>query len=202
MLLYYTPGACSLSPHIALREAGLPFELKKVDIRTKQIEGGGDFMQINSKGYVPALKLDSGEILTEGPVVTQYIADLRPESGLAPKAGTLERYRLAEWLNFISTEIHKSFSPLFNPNAAPEWKTGVTGNLVRRFDWLEPRLQGTSYLTGERFTVADCYLFATLGWSGHVGIELARWPALSAYVQRVAARPKVKEALRAEGLAH
>ena len=201
MLLYYYPGACSLSPHIALREAGLPFELKKVDIRTKLIEGGGDFMQINPKGYVPALKLDTGDILTEGPVIVQYIADQRPESGLAPKPGTLERYRLAEWLNFISTEIHKSFTPLFNPNAAPDWKTGVTGNLVRRFEWLEPRLRGTSYLTGERFTVADCYLFVTLSWSGHVGIDLARWPALSAYVQRVAARPKVNEALRAEGLA-
>jgi glutathione S-transferase len=201
MLLYYTPGACSLSPHIALREAGLPFELKKVDFRTKQIEGGGDFTRVNPKWYVPALELDSGEILTEGPVVVQYIADQRPESGLAPKAGTLERYRLQEWLNFVSTEIHKSFSPLFNPNAAPDWKTGTTGNLVKRLDWLESRLQGATYLLGDRFTVADGYLFVTLSWSGHVGIDLARWPALAAYTGRVAARPKVKEALRAEGLA-
>jgi glutathione S-transferase len=200
MQLYYSPGACSLSPHIVLRETGLPFELRKVDIRSKQIEGGGDFTQVNGKGYVPALKLASGEVLTEGPVIVQYIADQRPESGLVPKPGTLERYRVAEWLNFISTEIHKSFTPLFNPRATPDWKAGTTANLTRRLDWLAPQLEGRQFLMGDRFTVADAYLFTTLNWSGHVGVDLKKWPSLVGYVQRVGSRPKVVEALRAEGL--
>ncbi|HUK02658.1 MAG TPA: glutathione transferase GstA [Steroidobacteraceae bacterium] len=200
MLLYYTPGACSLSPHIVLREAGLPFELKRVDIGTRKIDGGGDYLKVNPKGYVPALKLDSGEILTEGPAIVQYLADQRPESGLAPKAGTLERTRLQEWLNFISTEIHKSFSPLFNPAASADWKAGTTQNLTRRFDWLAPQLGSRTHLMGERFTVADAYLFVTLSWSGHVNIDLGKWPQLTSYVARIGARPKVIEALKAEGL--
>ncbi len=201
MQLYYSPGACSLSPHIALREAGLPFELKKVDIRTKKLEGGGDFTQINAKGYVPALRLDGGEVLTEGAVIVQYIADQRPASGLAPKPGTLERYRLEEWLAFVGSEIHKSFGPLFNPSISSDWRAGLTATLAKRFDWLDPQLRHRSYLLGESFTVADGYLFTVLGWARHVGIDLGKWPALAAYLQRIGGRPKVIEALRAEGLA-
>lgn len=200
MQLYYSPGACSLAPHIVLREAGLSFELKKVDFRTKQIDGGGDFTQINGKGYVPALRLDSGEILTEGPVILQYIADRRPDSGLAPKAGTLERYRLEEWLAFVSSEIHKSFGTLFNPSLSADWKAGVTATLTKRLDWLDPQLRGRSHLLGDPFTAADAYLFTTLSWAPHVGIDLAKWPALASFTKRVAGRPKVIEALRAEGL--
>jgi len=200
MLLYYTTGACSLAPHIALREAGLSFELKKVDIHTKRLDDGGDFTQVNSKGYVPALQLSNGEILTEAPVILQYIADQKPESGLAPKAGTLERYRLEEWLNFTSSEIHKSFSPLFNPAASPDWKASGLAALARRFTWLDPQLKARTHLLGDRFTVADAYLFVTLSWSGHVGIDLGKWPSLAAYVGRIGGRPKVIEALRAEGL--
>lgn len=200
MQLYYYPGACSLAPHIALREAGLEFELKKVDIRTRKVEGGGDFMQVNSKGYVPALVLASGEVLTEAPVILEYIADRKPESGLAPRSGTIERYRVEEWLNFTSSEIHKSFTPLFMPGTGAEWKSGATGMLARRFDWLDKQLAGRTHLVGERFTVADAYLFVTLSWCGHVGIELGKWPALSAYAAGIGRRPKVIEALRAEGL--
>ena len=200
MQLYYYPGACSLAPHITLREAGLPFELQKVDIHTKRIDGGGDYTQVNSKGYVPALKLTSGEVLTEAPVILQYIADQKPESGLAPKPGTIERYRLEEWLNFTSSEIHKSFSPLFNPTAAADWKAGSTATLTRRFDWLGPQLKSRTHLLGDRFTVADAFLFVTLSWSGHAGIDLGKWPSLATYVQGISRRPKVIEALRAEGL--
>jgi len=200
MKLYYSPGACSLSPHIALLEAGIPFDLQKVSTKTKEIDGGGDFWKINGKGYVPALQLDNGEILTEGPAIVQYIADLKPESGLAPKTGTLERYRVQEWLNFITSEIHKQFSPLFNPATSAEWKVGVTDNLNRRFEWLNKQLEGKSYLMGDKFTVADAYLFTVLSWGKHVNIDLAKWPVLAAYVARVAARPKVQEALMAEGL--
>jgi glutathione S-transferase len=200
MQLYYYPGACSLAAHIVLREAGLTFELKKVDIHTKRIDGGGDFTQVNSKGYVPALKLESGEVLTEAPVILQYIADQKPDSGLAPKPGTIERYRLEEWLSFTSSEIHKSFSPLFNPAAAPDWKAGSTAALTRRLDWLGPQLKGRTHLLGDRFTAADAYLFVTLSWSSHVGVDLGKWPTLAAYVERIGHRPKVIEALRAEGL--
>jgi glutathione S-transferase len=201
MQLYYYPGACSLAPHIVMREAGLTFELKKVDIHTKRIDDGGDYLQVNSKGYVPALKLTSGEVLTEAPVILQYIADQKPESGLAPKPGTIERYRMEEWLNFTSSEIHKSFSPLFNPTAAADWKAGSRAALTRRLDWLDPQLKGRTHLLGDRFTAADAFLFVTLSWSGHVGIDLGKWPSLAAYVERIGRRPKVIEALRAEGLA-
>lgn len=200
MQLYYVPGACSLAPHIALREAGLSFELKKVDIHTKRLEDGSDFTKVNSKGYVPVLELSSGETLTEAPVILQYIADQKPDSGLAPKPGTLERYRLQEWLSFTSSEIHKPFSPLFNPAAAPELRAASLAALGRRFDWLEPQLKARPYLVGDRFTVADAFLFVTLSWSGHVGIELGKWPSLAAFVERTSRRPKVIEALRAEGL--
>ncbi len=200
MQLYFAPGACSLASHITLREAGLPFDLKRTDTKTKQVEDGSDFYAVNSKGAVPALRLDNGQILTEGPAILQYLADQKPESGLAPKAGTLERYRLQEWLNFITSEIHKSFSPLFNPTADPKVKEYTTQNLEKRFDWVNQQLAGKQYLTGDTFTIADAYLFVVTNWSNFVGIDLGRWPALKDFQARVAARPKVQEAMAAEGL--
>lgn len=200
MKLYYATGACSLSPHIVLREAGLDFTLAKVDLKTKRLADGGDFTQVNPKGYVPVLELDNGERLTEGPAIVQYLADRRPDSGLAPPVGSFARYRLQEWLNFIGTEIHKSFSTLFKPETPEEWKKIARENLGRRFDWLSGQLEGKRYLMGEQFTVADAYLFTVLNWSNSTGIDLRRWPALLAYVERVGSREKVKDALRAEGL--
>ena len=200
MKLYYSPGACSLSPHIVAREAGLKFDLQKVNTKDKSMEGGGDFWQVNAKGYVPTLELDNGERLTEGPAIVQYLADRKPESGLAPKNGTPERYRLQEWLNFLTAEVHKSFSPLFRPNTPEDYKPIVKENLAKRFDWLNEQLAGKDYLTGKAFTVADAYLFVLLGWTKPTQIDLSRWPNLAAYHARVAARPKVKEAMLAEGL--
>jgi glutathione S-transferase len=200
MKLYYSPGACSLSPHIVAREAGLPIELQKVSTKDKTMEGGGDYWQVNGKGYVPALQLDDGSLLTEGPAIVQYLADRKPESNLAPKSGTIERYRVQEWLNFITAEIHKGFSPLFRPNTPEEYKTISKENLAKRFDWLDKQLAGKDYLTGKTFTVADAYLFVVAGWTKPTGIDLSRWPNLAAFHARVAARPKVKEAMLAEGL--
>jgi glutathione S-transferase len=200
MKLYYSPGACSLSPHIALREAGLPFDMQKVDLNSKQMDGGGDFTAVNAKGYVPAFILDDGQMLTEGPAIVQYIADRKPESGLAPKAGTLERYRLMEWLNFISSELHKTFAPLFHPEVAAEWRQAARDRIAQRLDIVERHLQGKDYLMGKQFTVADGYLFTVLNWSNFVGFDLGKWPLVQAYLARVAARPKVQEALKAEGL--
>jgi len=199
--LYYSPGACSLSPHIVAREAGIEVDLVKVDLKARKLEDGGDYARINAKGYVPALALDDGTLLTEGPAIVQYLADRHPDSGLAPSNGTLERYRLQEWLNFLTSEIHKSFSPLFNPAAAEGWKQAARENIVRRFDLITERLGPNAYLMGERFTVADAYLFTLLNWCQWTGIDLARWPALKDYLTRIAGRPKVQEALRAEGLA-
>jgi glutathione S-transferase len=199
MKLYYAPGACSLSPHIVSREAGLAVDLKKVNLKDKTIDGGGDYRQVNAKGYVPALEVD-GQVLTEGPAIVQYLADQKPDSGLAPKAGSFERSKLQEWLNFISTEIHKGFSPLFKPNTPDDYKKIVKENLAARFDWLDKQLAGKDYVTGKAFTVADAYLFTVLRWSEPTKIDMSRWPNLVAYLARVAARPKVKEALRAEGL--
>ena len=200
MKLYFSPGACSLSPHIALREAGLPVELVKVDLRAKTLSDGSDFRTVNPKGYVPAIQLPDGSLLTEGPAIVQYIAEQAPQSGLAPAAGTIERYRLQETLNYISTELHKSFSPLFNPNAPEAWKAQVKTMLAARFDLLSARLEGQSYLFGEQFTVADGYLFTVLNWTRLVGIDLSAWPVLTAFQQRVASRPAVQAALAAEGL--
>jgi glutathione S-transferase len=200
MKLYYAPGACSLSPHIVSRELGIPVELKKVNTKDKTLEGGGDYLKVNARGYVPALELDNGQILTEGPVIVQYLADLKPESGLAPKCGSFERYRLQEWLNFLTSEIHKGFSPLFKPNTPDEYKTIAKENIAARFDWLDQQLAGKEYLTGKQFTVADAYLFVLLGWTGPTQIDLAKWPNLAAFHKRVGARPKVQEALQAEGL--
>jgi glutathione S-transferase len=199
MKLYYAPGACSLSPHIVSRELGIAVELKKVNTKDKTIEGGGDYWKVNPRGYVPALVLDNGEILTEGPAIVQYLADQKPESGLAPKAGSFERYRLQEWLNFLTSEVHKQFSPLFKPNTPEDYKTIAKENLANRFDWLDKQLAGKEYLTG-KFTVADAYLFVLLNWTKVQNIDLAKWSNLSAFQKRVGARPKVQEALQAEGL--
>jgi glutathione S-transferase len=200
MKLYYSPGACSLSPHIVSRELGIPLELKKVNTKDKTIEGGGDFWKVNARGYVPALELDDGHVLTEGPAIVQYLADRKPEAGLAPKAGSTERYQLQEWLNFLTSEIHKGFSPLFKPNTPEEYKKISKDNLANRFDWLDQQLAGKDSLMGKAFTVADAYLFVLLNWTKFQSIDLAKWPNLSAYQARVGARPKVQEALKAEGL--
>jgi glutathione S-transferase len=200
MKLYYSPGACSLSPHIVLREAGVPVELVKVDLKNKVTASQANFLDVNSKGYVPVLELDSGERLTEGPAIVQYVADQKPNSGLAPSAGTMGRYRVQEWLNFISTELHKQFSPLFTATAHAEWKQAATDKITGRLAWLNKQLTGKQYLMGDQFTVADAYLFTVLNWTRMVNIDLSAWPEVQAYVARVAARPAVQEALKAEGL--
>jgi glutathione S-transferase len=201
MKLYYSPGACSLSPHIALREAGLPFDLVKVDTKTHKYDGGGDFYSVNAKGYVPVLELDGGERLTEGPAIVQYIADRKPDSGLAPKAGTIERVRLQEWLNFLTSEIHKGFSPLFSAETPEDYKPVARKKIAGRFDWLSKQLDGRQYLVGDHFTVADGYLFVLLGWTNFVGMKLEDWPVLKAWRDNIAKRPSVQAALKAEGLA-
>jgi glutathione S-transferase len=200
MQLYYSPGVCSLASHITAREAGLSIDMKRTDIRTKKLEDGSDYLAVNSKGSVPALRLDDGQVLTEGPVILQYLADQKPESNLAPKAGTLERYRLQEWLNFITSEIHKGFSPLFNPANDPAVKDFALTNLKKKFDWLNTQLAGKQFLLGATFTVADAYLFTVMNWTHKLGIDLSPWPAIKDYQARVAARPKVQEAMAAEGL--
>ena len=200
MKLYYASGACSLSPHIVLLEAGIPFTMEKVHFNTKKTEGGVDYLTINTKGAVPAVQLDDGRVLTEGPAIVQYLADLKPDSGLAPRAGTFERYQLIELLNFITSEVHKGFSPLFNPAASADWKAAAHANLEKKFTWLSGYLGNKAYLMGDTFTVADAYLFTVLSWSSHVGVDLGKHPALTAYLARVGHRPKVQEALKAEGL--
>lgn len=200
MKLYYAPGACSLSPHIVLREAGIPFTPVKVSTKTHQIDGGGDFYAVNPKGYVPVLELDDGTRLTEGPAVVQYIADQAPATKLAPANGTMERYKLQEWLNFITSELHKQYSPLFDSTTPDEVKTKQRDKLAKRYDWIAQQLGDKDYLTGSTFTVADAYLFTVTNWTKSTGIDMARWPALQSYMRRVAARPHVQEALKAEGL--
>ena len=200
MKLYFSGGACSLSPHIALREAGLPFTLVKVNTKTKEMDGGGDFRTVNPKGYVPALQLDDGSILTEGPAIVQYIADQAPAAQLAPANGTLARYQLQEWLNFISTELHKQFSPLFDGTTPEEQKSKQRAKIGGRFDWVAQQLGAQPYLMGDTFTVADGYLFTVINWGQWTGIDLAQWPVLKAFHERVRARAAVQEALRAEGL--
>jgi glutathione S-transferase len=200
MKLFTRPGTCSLASNIALREAEIPFELVKVSRHTGKTSDGVDFDQINSKGYVPALLLDSGELLTENAALLQYIADLNPAAKLVPPAGTLERYRLSEWLAFINSEVHKGFSPMFMPNAPEDLKTYARGTLAKRVGWLAEQLGLKPFLLGEQFTVADAYLFVVLSWSPHAGFDLSRWPNLLAFQERVAARPNVIEAMTAEGL--
>jgi len=199
MKLYFTPGACSLAPHIALREAGLSFDLVKVDIRNKKLEDGSDFLAVNPKGYVPTLRLDNGDILTENAALLQYIGDRNPAAGLLPAAG-VERYRVIEWLSFINSELHKSYSPLFSPVSTDEVKTYAKGNVSNRLKWLNTALGSKKYLTGESFTVADAYLFVMLNWGAHVGIDIGQWPNLKRLQDSVGSRPRVIEALKAEGL--
>lgn len=201
MKLFIKPGACSLSPHIVLEELGLPYETEVVDLAKKTTASGQDFLAINPKGYVPALQLDSGELLTEGPAIVQYLADLAPEKQLAPANGSVARYQLQSWLTFIGTEVHKSFSPFFNPKAPQEWKDIARANLERRLAYVAQQLEGRDYLLGSEFSVADAYLFTVLNWSKFIKLDLGAWPVLVAYQARVAARPAVQAALKAEGLA-
>jgi len=199
MKLYYAPAACSLAPHIALSEAGLGHELVRIDLRTHTLPDGSDYAAVNPKGYVPVLELDDGTRLTEAAVILQYIADRNPGT-LAPAFGSIERYRLMEWLNFIATELHKGFGPLWKPNTPAEYKTIVVDALGKRFDFVAPVLAAQPYLTGERFTIADAYLFTILNWAKILKVDLARWPSLGQYLDRVAARPRVQQALREEHL--
>jgi glutathione S-transferase len=200
MELYFSPGACSLASHITAREAGIPVELKRADTKTKKLVDGSDYLAVNSKGAVPALRLDNGQVLTEGVAIMQYLADQKPGSKLAPAAGTLERYRLQEWLNYITSEVHKSYSPLWNPNADPKVKEYTQANLEKKLDWINGQLAGKKYLTGDTFTIADAYLYTVINWSFFLGQNLDRWPALKEFHGRVAARPAVQAALEAEGL--
>jgi glutathione S-transferase len=200
MKLYYSPGACSLSPHITFREAGLPVTLVKASTKTHKLDDGTDYYTLSPKGYVPLLELDNGEFLSEGPAIVQYLADQNPGSGLAPAAGTLLRYRLMEWLNFVTAELHKQFGPMFQPNTPPEFKEVLKDKISKRYDWLAGELKGKDYLMGTQFTVADAYLYTILRWTNFVGLDLAKWPVLAAYKARVESRPKVQEALVAEGL--
>jgi glutathione S-transferase len=200
MKLYFAPGACSLSPHIVMREAGMKFDLEQVNNQEKKTKSGVDYWTVNGKGQVPVLEFDDGERLTEGPVIVQWIADQNPSAGLVPAVGTLDRYRVQEWLNFTTSELHKSFGPIFRPTTPDAYKAISKENLGKRFDWLDKRLAGKQYLMGDKFTVADAYLFTILRWATRIEMDLAKWPNLKAYVDRVAARPKVQEALKAEGL--
>jgi glutathione S-transferase len=200
MKLYYSPGACSLSPHIALKESGLPFEAIAAPTKTHKLEDGTDYYTINPLGYVPLLVLDDGRQLHEGAAIVQYIADQVPATNLAPVNGTYERYKLQEWLNFIATELHKGFSPLFTPGMPEEAKAMAKARLDGRLQWVNGELTGKSYLMGDTFSVADGYLFTVAGWTRHVGIDISGLTNLVAYMTRVGARPAVQEALRAEGL--
>ncbi len=200
MKLYYSPGACSLSPHIVLKEAGLAFEAVAAPTKTHKLADGTDYYTINPLGYVPFLALDDGRTLHEGPAIVQYLADLVPDKKLAPANGTWERYKLQEWLNTIGTELHKGFSPLFTPGMPDEAKTMAKTRLNGRLQWVDAELAGKTYLMGDTFTVADAYLFVVAGWGKHVGIDISCLVNLSAFMAHVAARPAVQEALRAEGL--
>lgn len=200
MKLYYAPGACSHAPHILLREAGLDFSLEKVDLAAKKTEGGADYKAINPHGYVPALQLKDGTVLTEGPAIDQYIADLVPAKKLAPAAGTPERYKLQSWLNFISTELHKQFSPLFNKAVPEDYKAMTKEKLAARFDTIDAHLSGNNHLLGESFSAADAYLYTVLNWAKYFAIDLAQWPAIKSFMERVAARPSAQAAAKAEGL--
>jgi glutathione S-transferase len=200
MKLYYSPGACSMAPHIVANEAGLKLDLVKVDIPNKKTADGADFWAINPKGYVPALQLDSGDVLTEVGVIIQYLADQKPASGLAAQPGSLERYHQMEAINFAATEIHKQLGALFNPKMTPEMREVQLGVIERRFNALDKALTGKQYIMGDKFCVADAYLFNVLNWTTPLKIDLAKWPNIQALVGRVAARPMVQQTLRAEGL--
>ena len=200
MKLYYSPGACSLSPHIVACEAGIPVELEKVDLASHKTEKGQDFMAINPKGYVPALRLDDGSVLTEGPAIVQYLADQKPATGLAPAAGSIDRYRLQEWLTFIGTELHKSFGTLFNKASSDDAKQTAKANIGKRLTYLNEQLASRQFLLDGKFTVADAYAFTIVNWTNFVGIDLKPYANLTAYMARVGGRPGVQEALKSEGL--
>jgi glutathione S-transferase len=200
MKLYYAPGVCSLSPHIVLEEAGLPHELVKTDIRAKTTASGSDYRTVNPLGYVPALALDDGTLLTEGPAIVQYVADKVPEKELAPANGTLARYKMQSWLNFVSSELHKGFSPLFNPQMPDAAKQLTRERLATRFAHLNTHLATNNYLMGETFTCPDAYCFTVMRWTAPTKIDLAPYPYLQGYMKRVEARPAVQAAMKAEGL--
>ncbi|WP_029920978.1 glutathione transferase GstA [Nevskia soli] len=201
MKLYYTPGACSLSPHIVLREGAFKFDIEKVDLQSKRTENGADFRGVNPYGYIPALILDNGERLSEGVAIVLYLADQVPDKKLAPPPASRERYRIIEVLTFIATELHKGFAPLFNPRCPDEWRAVVKEILIARLTQLAGDLGDKPYLVGNEFTVADAYLFTVLSWCGHVGVDLGLWPTLQSYAAHIGARPAVQAALKAEGLA-
>lgn len=200
MKLYYKAGACSLSPHIILREAGLDFSIVRVDLATKKTESGDDFLAVNPKGQIPTLELNDGSILTEGVAIVQYLADQKPDRQLLPEVGTLARYHALEWLNYIATELHKGFSPLFNPKTPEEFKAVTREALAKKFAYVNDSLKGHQYLLGARFSVADAYLFTVMGWAKALKFDLSALTDLNAYLDRVAARPAVDAALVAEGL--
>jgi glutathione S-transferase len=198
MKLFFAPGSCSRSAHIVLNELGIPFEAERMDGRTHKTASGVDFYTINPKGQVPTLLLDDGQVLTEGAVIIQYLADRKPEARLAPPAGTMERYRLQEWLNFIATELHKTMSPLFNPKLNDEVRQVYKDRISKRIDFVAQQLEKTPYLMGQSFTVADAYLFTILGWHSRVDIDLAKWPSVTAFMNRMNARPAVRAVLEVE----
>ncbi len=200
MKLYFSPGACSLSPHIVLHEAGLPFQHVMASTKTHKLQDGTDYYTINPKGYVPLLELDNGERLSEGPAILQYIADQVPAKKLAPPNGTFERSRLQEWLNFTTSEIHKGFSPLFNPATPEDYKTMVRTKLLDRYKYVDGQLEGKDYLLGKDFSVADAYLFTVTNWAQHVGLDISGFKNVGAYMKRMAARPAVQQAMKDEGL--
>ena len=200
MKLFYAPGACSLSPHIVAHEAGIELRLQKVDLNTKAVAAAGDFWAINPKGYVPALELNNGELLTEGATIAQYLADRKPETGLAPPAGTLERYRLQETLDYLNSEIHRTYTTFFIPNLPQEVRTEREQYLLRRYAPIDQKLERRQYLFGDKFTVADAYLFTVTSWAGFSKVDLSKFANLTKFQERVAARPAVRAAMKAEGL--
>ena len=201
MKLYFSPGACSLAAHISLREAGVPFELVKTDLRAKKTADGRDFLKINPKGYVPALELDDGAMLSENVAVLKYIGDRNPAARLVPASGSMERYRLDEWLAFINSEVHKSFSPFFSPATPEAYKETLRDKLSQRLNYVQGVLDTRDFLTGSQFAVPDAYLFTVLRWAPSANLDLARWPAVKRYSDRIGQRPQVMAALKAEGLA-
>ena len=201
MKLYYSPGACSQAAHIVLHETGFSHDSVRVDLRAKTVEDGSDYLRINPKGAVPALELENGEVLTENAVILQYLGDRSGSSDLFPPLGDFRRYRVLEWLNYVATELHKGFGPLWNPRAAPEWKQATRDLLAKKFDYVEQQLGDRDFLTGNRFTIADAYLFVTLGWTAMHEIDLGRWPGLNEFRRRVGQRPSARQVLEFEGLA-
>jgi len=201
MKLYFSPGACSLAPHIVLQESGLPFDLVKADLKTHQLAAdGSDYYPITSKGQVPLLELDGGERLSEGPAITQYIADKVPAKNLAPANGTMARYRVQEWLNFVTSELHKGIGGLFNPAMPEDGKAVIRAKATSKLKWVDEQLEGKQYLVGDAFTIADAYLFTIANWTGHTGIDISGMKNLGAFQARMAARPAVQAAMKAEGL--